>query len=298
MFKDIKIFVGGKKIAYQSKMKNGKIECSIDVEDGTEQKLELVFDENVFENFEFDPIVSFQRTNIYKYSVDLENCSRHLTVKFEVNYKFFVKTVVKFMNGFIDIPNLLWELNIFNSSTIGQKYANELSDLIARIEEPELEEILLSGDKEMERIENILINDELYLKFAKSLRAKDLMLIITSYIAIPNPPKVSQNEFDELVEAAIDYEDSLENVWRLGMTYDSRGYDYSLLDSFFAGSRDTYYISEYISSIKQVEQKKIVDMVIKTEDKEFIRALLEDNFIQYHLDEKYKTDLKKALENL
>lgn len=76
------------------------------------------------------------------------------------------------------------------------------------------------------------------------------------------------------------------------MNFDCKNYNYDLLDEFFVNSKDSLYLVEYISSIHQVNQEKIVNMVIQTKDKEFIKRLLEDNFIQSHLEEKYKDRLK------
>ena len=36
-------------------------------------------------------------------------------------------------------------------------------------------------------------------------------------------------------------------------------------------------------------------MIIQTKDKEFIKSLLKDNFIQNHLEEKHINDLEKLL---
>lgn len=110
-------------------------------------------------------------------------------------------------------------------------------------------------------------------------------------------PKIEQETFNDLVNSAIKYDHSLENVWRLGMNYDCKNYNYDLLDKFFVNSKDSWYLAEYISGINQVNQEKIVNMVIQTKDKEFIKKLLSDNFIQSTLEEKYKEDLKKALVN-
>lgn len=108
-------------------------------------------------------------------------------------------------------------------------------------------------------------------------------------------PKIDQETFDNLVNEAMNYDHALENIWRLGMNYDGKDYNYDLLDTFFVNSKDSWYLAEYISGVTQVNQKKIVDMIIKTRDKAFINKLLMDNFIQSHLEEKYKDELAKSL---
>ncbi len=81
------------------------------------------------------------------------------------------------------------------------------------------------------------------------------------------------------------------------MNYDCRGYNYDLLDDFFVNSKDRRYLVEYISGIIQVNKEKIVNMVIQTKDKEFIKEFLEDDLIQLNLEEKHKDALKQALIN-
>ena len=125
---------------------------------------------------------------------------------------------------------------------------------------------------------------------------QDLMLLITYYIFAPMIPMIDQETFNDLVNSAIQYDYPLEKVWRLAMNYDSRGYNYDLIDEFFVNSKDSYYLAEYISGVIQVNKEKIVNMIIQTKDKEFIKALLKDNFIQNHLEEKHINDLEQVLD--
>ena len=82
------------------------------------------------------------------------------------------------------------------------------------------------------------------------------------------------------------------------MNYDSRyyNYNYDLIDEFFVNSKDSDYLAEYISGVIQVNKEKIVNMIIQTKDKEFIKSLLKDNFIQNHLEEKHINDLEQVLD--
>ena len=61
-------------------------------------------------------------------------------------------------------------------------------------------------------------------------------------------------------------------------------------------TKDSDYLAEYISGVIQVNKEKIVNMIIQTKDKEFIKALLKDNFIQNHLEEKHINDLEQVLD--
>ena len=121
----------------------------------------------------------------------------------------------------------------------------------------------------------------------------ELMLLITSYIAVPFIPKINQETFNNLVKEAKNYDHAFENIWRLGMSFDCKGYNYDLLDDFFVNEKDIGYLGEYLSGVYQVNQEKLVNKIIKTNDKEFIKNVLNDNLILRNLDEKYQ----KILEN-
>ena len=75
-------------------------------------------------------------------------------------------------------------------------------------------------------------------------------------------------------------------------------YTYEIIDDFFINSKDSYYLSEYISGIYQVNQEKIVNKLINNNDKIFIKQLLDDNILQDVLDDKYRQLLINAINNL
>ena len=98
---------------------------------------------------------------------------------------------------------------------------------------------------------------------------QDLMLLITYYIFAPIVPNTDQQTFNDLVNSAIQYDYPLEKVWRLAMNYDSRGYNYDLIDEFFVNSKDSYYLAEYISGVIQVNKGKIVNENIRNTSRSF-----------------------------
>ncbi|MBE6147371.1 MAG: hypothetical protein E7168_03430 [Firmicutes bacterium] len=295
MFKDIKTFLDDNRIDYTYDIKDGELICTLPSENNN-NKLEIVFDENIYDDITFDKTINFNKINSGKIQIDLKNISTKLiTFKLKINYKFFIKTIHKFINNFINIDKLLDELDFFKQSTVGKKYRKQIDLLINEIDKNSITDLLSTTENEKDRIDNILLNNELYLFLVDKMTAKDLMLLITAYISSDRQPKIDQETFNNLVKEAISYDHALENVWRLGMNYDERGLNFDLLDEFFVNSKDSWYLSEYISGINQVNQEKIINMVIKTKDKDFIKQLLNDNFIQSHLDDKYKAFLQDAL---
>lgn len=212
----------------------------------------------------------------------------------KVNYKYFVKAIYKFINELIDVNMLLEELKFFKTTTENED-RDTLEKLIKTIENIETKN---GKEKGWALIYDLLINQDIYKNYAKQMTDKDIMLLITNYIYCPNVPKVTQETFNNIVMAAIHYENPLEDCWRIAMNYDLRGYDFSLLDEFFVRERNAWYFSEYVSGVKGVDIKKLIDMAIKTKDSVFIKELINDNFLQSHLDKKYMFKLKEAFISL
>lgn len=292
MLNDIKVIIDDEQIEYTYEVTDDEITFKVPIDQECE-KIELFYDENIYENISGS---SFQIISVDKVSFDLDNVqNKTLTFKLEVNYKYFIKMIYKYLNEFIDKNGLLEELELFKKTKVGKEYQKELESLIGEIEEKSLDDLLLADVDEHERIENILLNNKLYISLADKMTSLDLMLLITNYISCGVVFKIEQDTFDDLVKTAANYDHALENVWRLGMNYDGRGYNFDLLDKFFVEKRDAWYLSEYISSVCQVDQEKIVNLIIATKDKEFIQKLLNDNFIQNHLKEEYQQILKDTL---
>lgn len=297
MFKDIKVFNDNESIEYTYKIDDGLLLFSI--ENGNKKQydnLKIIYDENIYQ-INLSNSIKYKNLNAGEILIFLENDTTDFSFKVNINYKFFVKTVYKFINKFIDKDTLIKEINIFLKSKIGQKYNNELVKLLDEIENKDvsIEELMLEENDEINRITNLLLNNEIYITLANQMNNQDLMLLITYYIFAPMIPMIDQETFNDLVNSAIQYDYPLEKVWRLAMNYDSRGYNYDLIDEFFVNSKDSYYLAEYISGVIQVNKEKIVNMIIQTKDKEFIKSLLKDNFIQNHLEEKHINDLEKLL---
>ena len=298
MFKDIKVFNDNESIEYTYKIDDGLLLFSI--ENGNKKQydnLKIIYDENIYQ-INLSNNIKYKNLNAGEILIFLENDTTDFSFKVNINYKFFIKTVYKFFNKFIDKDTLIQEINIFLKSKIGQKYNNELVKLLDEIENKyiPIEELILEENDEVNRITDLLLNNEIFITLANQMTNQDLMLLITYYIFAPIVPNTDQQTFNDLVNSAIQYDYPLEKVWRLAMNYDSRGYNYDLIDEFFVNSKDSYYLAEYISGVIQVNKEKIVNMIIQTKDKEFIKALLKDNFIQNHLEEKHINDLEQVLD--
>ncbi len=293
MLKDVRIFVSKNRIDYSYDLIDNYIVCNVLCRDY--DTLAIYCDGNIFDNIIIDGNIQAIGCDDNEIKVDVIN-KEVFSFKINVNYKFFVKTVYKFINKFNDKDNLLEELNIFLNSPIGLEHKKELEDMIINIDKP-LDELIFSSDDEIERIRSILLNSELYLDFAGKMSETDLMLMVTSYIFSPNVPRVDQEFFDEMFESAKKFGHANELIWRLAMNYDSIGYNFDKFDKYFVDKKDVWYLGEYIRGVNQDDYSHIISLVIDTDDKKFIEEVLNDDLINMTLEEEDLDLLRKSLEN-
>lgn len=294
MFKDISLYIDNKKVFFEYEIDKDKIIIKTIDELEIEKKLKIFYDENIYE-IKLNSNTKFSKGKAGEIIINLD--IKKLAFSVILKNNFFVKSVYKYINKLINKDILINEIKIFLNSRVGKKYKKDLNILLEDIENKDksLEELIINNKNEYERIVDLTIHNKTYIDIAKNMSALELMLLITSYIFVPVTPKIDQDCFNDLVNVAKNYDNALENIWRLGMNYDRKGYNFDLLDNFFVDSKNVYYLGEYISSIYQINQEKIVDAIIKTKDEGFIKQILENDIIVDILDEKYKNILKSSI---
>lgn len=294
MFKDISLYMDNKKVFFEYEIDKDKIIIKTIGELEIGKKLIIFYDENIYE-IKLNSNTKFSKGKAGEIFINLD--IKKLSFSVILKNNFFVKSVYKYINKLINKDILINEIKIFLNSRVGKKYKKDLNILLDNIENKDksLEELIINNKNEYERIVDLTIHNKTYIDIAKNMSALELMLLITSYIFVPVTPKIDQDCFNDLVNVAKNYDNALENIWRLGMNYDSKGYNFDLLDNFFVDSKNVYYLGEYISSIYQINQEKIVDTIVKTKDEGFIKQILENNIIVNILDEEYKNILKSSI---
>lgn len=294
MLKDLKLFINNNKINYEYKVDKDKLIINTITELEEDENIKIFYSEDIYE-INLDRNTNFTKGKNGEIFIKINNKKLSFSVILKNN--FFVKCIYEFINELIDKDNLINRINLFINSKAGKIYKKDLNNLLELIEnnEKDLEELLINNEFEQQRISNLLLNNNTYLNIRKNMSDLDLMLLITSYIFLHIPPEISQEKFNELVNIAKNYDYALENVWRLGMHYAQRGYNYDLLDELFVNSKDIYYLGEYISGIIQVDKEKIVNKIIEIKDNEFIRKILNDELIIGMLSTENKEKLEKSL---
>lgn len=294
MFKDISLFIDNNKVVFEYEIDKDKIIIKTIDELEIEKKLKIFYDENIYE-IKLNNNTKFSKGKAGEIIINLD--IKKLSFSVILKNNFFVKSIYKYINKLINKDILINEIKIFLNSRVGKKYKKDLNILLEYIENKDksLEELIVNNKNEYERIVDLTIHNKTYIDIAKNMSVLELMLLITSYIFVPVTPKIDQDCFNDLVNVAKNYDNALENIWRLGMNYDSKGYNFDLLDNFFVDSKNVYYLGEYISSIYQINQEKIVDTIVKTKDEGFIKQILENNIIVDILDEEYKNILESSV---
>ncbi len=294
MFKDINLSIDNTKINFEYRIEKDIIIIKTVEELKINSILKIFYDENIYE-IQLNKNTKYDLGKAGQIFIHLDNKELSFSVILKNNY--FVKTVYKYMNKLINKDILVEEINVFLKSKVGKKYTEDITNLLLSIknEDKDIETLLLNRTDEYERIFNLLINDKTYIHIAENMSDLELMLLITSYISVPYLPKIDQDFFNDLINVAKTYDNALENIWRLGMNYDGRDYDYELLDDFFVNSKNVWYLGEYISGVCQVDQETIVRKIINTADKDFIKQILKDSFMENFLDQKYKEILEENL---
>lgn len=294
MFKDISLYIDNNKVDFEYEINKDKVIIKTIDELEIGKNLKIFYDENIYE-IKLNNSTKFSKGKAGEIFINLD--IKKLSFSVILKNNFFVKSVYKYINKLINKDILINEIKIFLNSKVGKKYKKDLNILLENIENKDksLEELIINNENEYERIFDLTIHNKTYIDIAKNMSALELMLLITSYIFVPFTPNIDQDGFNDLVNVAKNYDNSLENIWRLGMNYDRKGYNFDLLDNFFVDSKNVYYLGEYISLIHQINQEKIVNTIVKTKDKRFIKQILENDTIVDNLDEEYKNILKSSI---
>lgn len=294
MFKDIRLYIDNNKVVFEYEIDKDKIIIKTIDELEIGKNLKIFYDENIYE-IKLNNNTKFSKGKAGEIFINLD--IKKLSFSVILKNNFFVKSVYKYINKLINKDILINEIKIFLNSKVGKKYKKDLNILLENIENKDksLEELIVNNKNEYERIVDLTIHNKTYIDIAENMSALELMLLITSYISVPVTPKIDQDGFNDLVNVAKNYDNALENIWRLGMNYDRKGYNFDLLDNFFVDSKNVYYLGEYIICIQQINQEKIVNTIVKTKDEGFIKQILENDIIVDDLDEEYKNILESSI---
>ena len=129
------------------------------------------------------------------------------------------------------------------------------------------------GGKLYESIYILLADNKLINHFWKSINDYELLEFIAQYISVPIPPQIDQEKFNDLVKVGIKNNER-EWLWRLAFNYNRKNKDFSLIEDYFIEKKDSYYLTELISAVREdLDMKKLKEKVLATKDKKFITSV-------------------------
>lgn len=129
------------------------------------------------------------------------------------------------------------------------------------------------GGKLYESIYILLADNKLINHYWESINDYELLEFIAQYISVPIPPQIDQEKFNDLVKVGIKNNER-EWLWRLAFNYNRKNKDFSLIEDFFIEKKDSYYLTELISAVREdLDMKKLKEKVLATKDKKFITSV-------------------------
>ena len=287
MFIDINVYIDNRKIDYDYIISNNRLYISFKIPNNS-KKLIINYDNNIYDDFKFEN-KEFNEKDGY-ITIDLvNNPINYLEFSLKVNYKYYVKLVYEYVNGkynkdeLIKILKSLYDIN----------KEDKVLDRIKVLEELKLDDKFLYYEID-KLIEELLMN-EYYDLLTDKMSDYDFLNIITYSITSNKPYSIDQEKLDELVDVAKEHNYSSENIWRLAMNYDEMGYDYKKIEEYFVNSKDIYYLQEYICGVYQKNMDNIIDLLIKLNDKEFTKKVLDNEFIVRDMNDLQKKKLEEFL---
>ena len=104
-----------------------------------------------------------------------------------------------------------------------------------------------------------------------SLTDFELLKLISNYINVPFPPKITEEKFQDLVKVGIE-NDKREYLWRLAFNYEDSGFNFNSIIDYYIKVKDGYYLVELISAIG--EYLDIDSIIDKINDKELMEYMI------------------------
>lgn len=173
-----------------------------------------------------------------------------------------LETIEKYVNG---IDRILQNNNLENK--LKEKFLKIKQDLM------EDKKKVKDGGKLYESIYILLTDNELINHYWDLMNDYELLKFIAQYISVPIPPQIDQEKFNDFVKVGIKNNER-EWLWRLAFNYNRKNKDFSLIEDYFIEKKDSYYLTELISAVREdLNMKKLKEKVLATKDKKFITSV-------------------------
>lgn len=173
-----------------------------------------------------------------------------------------LETIEKYVNG---IDRILQNNNLENK--LKEKFLKIKQDLM------EDKKKVKDGGKLYKSIYILLTDNDLINHYWDLMNDYELLEFIAQYISVPVPPQIDQEKFNDLVKVGIKNNER-EWLWRLAFNYNRKSKDFSLIEDYFIEKKDSYYLTELISAVREdLDMKNLKEKVLATKDKKFITSV-------------------------
>ena len=175
----------------------------------------------------------------------------------------------KYLNEYLNNETIVVEL---------EKLDNKADDVLKLIDE--IKKVNLSGEKDTKKskiIMKLFLENKTYNKLASNISNKDLANMVVSIVNPKCLPYLKEEEFKDILNELF-LENDKDKIWKFIFNYREFNYDLSMYEDYLIKSLDTYFINEYIDTLKDyINKDKLIIKISNTKNKKFINKLIDEN---------------------
>ena len=175
----------------------------------------------------------------------------------------------KYLNEYLNNETIVVEL---------EKLDNKADDVLKLIDE--ITKVNLSGEKDTKKsqiIMKLFLENKTYNKLASNISNKDLANMVVSIVNPKCLPYLKEEEFKDILNELF-LENDKDKIWKFIFNYREFNYDLSMYEDYLIKSLDTYFINEYIDTLKDyINKDKLIIKISNTKNKKFINKLIDEN---------------------
>lgn len=175
----------------------------------------------------------------------------------------------KYLNEYLNNETIVVEL---------EKLDNKADDVLKLIDEIKKTNNKYKKDsKKSKIIMKLFLENKTYNTLASNINNKDLANMVVSIVNPKCLPYLKEEEFKDILNELF-LENDKDKIWKFIFNYREFNYDLSMYEDYLIKSLDTYFINEYIDTLKDyINKDKLIIKISNTKNKKFINKLIDEN---------------------
>ena len=175
----------------------------------------------------------------------------------------------KYLNEYLNNETIVVEL---------EKLDNKTDDVLKLINEIKKANNKYKDDfKKSKIIMKLFLENKTYNKLASNISNKDLANMVVSIVNPKCLPYLKEEEFKDILNELF-LDNDKDKIWKFIFNYREFNYDLSMYEDYLIKSLDTYFINEYIDTLKDyINKDKLIIKISNTKNKKFINKLIDEN---------------------